>query len=170
MGAFFSDPIVWLIILMACVNAAIWFLSFRAARSLKSDLHIVIREANPSKRHSQPRTEEEEFAYEDKLLEQQKWMNTFYAFFANLTACFPLMGMFGTVLALVKMAGNLAQSNVPVELFFSALNTTLAGLIAAMLFKGLLDPYLSVLIDRNNKEVDTYIERNTEKRQEAKQA
>ncbi len=163
---FLSDPIVLLILCIAVVTGVIYGFAFRYAYALSNDLRETSRKANPSRKKSEPQTQEEEFAFEDLVLKKRNIMNVLYAFFANLTTSFPLLGMFGTVLALVRLSGSMSDGDVTVDLFFSALNTTLVGLVCALIFKALCDPLLSVMVTANNKEVDTLLERNSERRRQ----
>ena len=157
-----NDWVVWLIIAVGVFTAAVWGYTFWLARKLKTSMRIVVRKANFKK------VEGSEF--EDKYLHWQDRMNMGYAMFANLTASFPLLGMLGTVKSLLGLAGNMSQSDIAVDQFFSALNTTLAGLIGAIICKAILDSILSPLVAYNNNEMNTYQARNTEVMQEQKSA
>ena len=158
----FQDPFVWVIILFAIFTFGVWGFTFMKVREIDKELLIVRRRANPVRKSK-------DAVNEDHLVSLQKFMNIGYALFANLTACFPLLGMLGTVKSLVGLAGNMAQTDITVDLFFSALYTTLAGLIGAIIFKAFFDSILSPLVTHNNNEIETYLERNTaDKRQEVK--
>ena len=87
-------------------------------------------------------------------------LNSMYSLYANVTSLFPLLGMLGTVLSLLRLSGSMEQSDLAMDQFFSALNTTLAGLIAALIFK-FMDSFLSVRVERDNKEYDTLTDRNS---------
>lgn len=156
-----GDVVVWLIILLAVLTLGVWGFTFWTARKLKDSLRIVIRKANPTKVSSKSKTA----GHEDQLLKMQEHMNVGYSFFANFTACFPLLGMLGTVKALIGIAGNMSKTDIPIDQFFSALNTTLAGLIGAIIFKAVFDSILSPMVAYNNNEVNTFVERNTEAQQ-----
>lgn len=84
----------------------------------------------------------------------------FYTLFANIIAIFPLLGIFGTVWALMKSSG---ANDLSVN-FSMALDTTAAGLVAAMIFK-VLDSFISSKLDRALDEADYLIhEHDAEKR------
>lgn len=83
-----------------------------------------------------------------------------YTLFANIIAIFPLLGIFGTVWALMKSSG---ANDLSVN-FSMALNTTAAGLVAAIIFK-ILDSFISSKLDRALDEADYLIhEHDAEKR------
>ena len=155
-----GDFVVLLIVLLAIATAGVWGYTFWLARKLKDSLRIVIRKANPTK------VKAKASGNEDKLLKMQERMNIGYSFFANFTASFPLLGMLGTVKALIGISGNMSQTDIPIDQFFSALNTTLAGLIGAIVFKAVFDSILAPLVAYNNNEVTTFIERNTDEQKQ----
>lgn len=163
---FLSDPIVILIILCGIANGWIYTTALRYANELKEELQPRNRKANPKKKKKVTRDDPEEF--EDHIQKMSDAMNFWYTLYANLTAVFPLLGMFGTVLALFQLSGNLGESDLAVNQFFSALDTTLAGLIFAIAFKA-MDSFVSVKVAANNTEYETLLARNSErKRQEGK--
>ena len=160
---FLSDPIVILIIICGIANFGVFAMAMRYANELQEELQPRDRKANPKKK-----TVDEPEGFEDYIQEQSNVMNFWYTLYANFTAIFPLLGMFGTVLALFKLSGNLGQSELAVDQFFSALDTTLAGLIFAIIFKA-VDSFVSVKVAANNKEYELLVERNSDrKRREAK--
>ena len=72
-----------------------------------------------------------------------------YTLYANITAIFPLMGIFGTVCSLLNSTpGNDATNN-----FFIALDTTVWGLVFAIGFK-FADSFISSKLDRALDEAD----------------
>ena len=82
-----------------------------------------------------------------------------YTLFTNITAMFPLLGIFGTVVSLMKSSGSDDLS----ANFSMALMTTAAGLIAAMIFK-LLDSFISSTLDRALDEADYLIHEHDEEK------
>lgn len=84
-----------------------------------------------------------------------------YTLFTNITAIFPLLGIFGTVMSLLQSS---KADDLPAN-FLMALTTTAAGLIAAMIFK-FFDSFISSTLDRALDEADYLIhEHDEEKRQ-----
>ena len=46
----------------------------------------------------------------EELLDNRDRMNRMYSFYTAITTMFPLMGMFGTVISLIPMVGNLGTA------------------------------------------------------------
>lgn len=85
--------------------------------------------------------------------------STYYAFFANITAVFPLLGILGTVVSLMNISGTDDLS----ANFSSALLTTFLGLIAAIAFK-LIDAGISSRLERALDEADYLVHRHDKER------
>lgn len=86
----------------------------------------------------------------------------YYAFFANITAVFPLLGILGTVVSLMNLSGTDDLS----ENFSSALLTTFLGLIFAIAFK-LIDAGISSRLERALDEADYIVHRHDKERRAA---
>ncbi|MCH5196442.1 MAG: MotA/TolQ/ExbB proton channel family protein [Oscillospiraceae bacterium] len=85
-----------------------------------------------------------------------------YALFTNITAVFPLLGILGTVASLMRLSGTDDLS----ENFSSALITTFAGLVAAIIFK-IMDSFITARLDSALDEADYLIhEHDKEKREQ----
>jgi len=82
-----------------------------------------------------------------------------YTFFTNITAIFPLLGIFGTVISLMNASG---ADNLSVN-FPMALRTTAAGLACAIIFK-VLDATISSSLDRALDEADYLIHKHDEEK------
>lgn len=83
-----------------------------------------------------------------------------YSLFTNITAVFPLLGILGTVVSLMRLSGaeNLSEN------FMSALSTTFWGLVFAIGFK-IADSFITSRLDRALEEADYLIhEHDKEKR------
>ncbi len=87
-----------------------------------------------------------------ELIETSDCAARWYALYANLTAIFPLLGIFGTVCSLL----NLSDLEDMSTSFSIALDTTVWGLIFAMGFK-LADSAISSKLDRALDEADYQI-------------
>ncbi len=85
----------------------------------------------------------------------------YYAFFANITAVFPLLGILGTVVSLMNLSGTDDLSSN----FSSALLTTFLGLIFAIAFK-LVDAGISSRLERALDEADYIIHRHDKERRD----
>lgn len=74
-----------------------------------------------------------------------------YAWYANMTAIFPLLGILGTVAALVTYSNDTMMDN-----FMVALGTTLLGVLFAIIFKT-IDSLLSGPLDNVAEKADKVI-------------
>lgn len=83
----------------------------------------------------------------------------YYAFFGNITAVFPLLGILGTVVSLMNLSGTDDLS----ANFSSALLTTFLGLIFAIAFK-LVDAGISSRLERALDEADYIVHRHDKER------
>lgn len=88
-----------------------------------------------------------------------------YSLYANQTAIFPLLGIFGTVCSLMGVSQNADTA----ASFFNALDTTIWGLIFAIVFK-VIDSWISSTLDRALDESDHRIHKLTEERENYAQA
>lgn len=80
-----------------------------------------------------------------------------YTLYANITAIFPLMGIFGTVCSLIGLSPGADTANN----FFIALDTTIWGLVFAMAFK-VADSFISSKLERALDEADYQIHKLTQ--------
>lgn len=151
----------WYILVFFVLTLIVLYFAGQATYRLYRRLNRSERLANPQKeKRHYPETPEEVKEFEDIVLRQRSLMNLLYSIFANSVSIFPLLGMFGTVKALIGLAGRMSEAGADVELFFQALTSTAWGIIFAVLFK-IADAVLSVPVAANNKEVDTLLERNS---------
>ncbi len=89
-----------------------------------------------------------------KLKDIRKGLVTKYAWYANITAIFPLLGILGTVAALVTYSDVTMMEN-----FMVALSTTLLGVLGAIIFKGIdagLSGPMDVIIDNADYVIQDY--------------
>jgi len=89
------------------------------------------------------------------LRKMRETSEKYYSMYANLTGIFPLLGILGTVIALIPMVQDMANMQ---HNFFVALTSTLWGLVFAIFFK-VLDAMLAPRIERNNRGIDDYLEK-----------
>ena len=99
-------------------------------------------------------------ASETDIIQLRRKMNTYYVIYENLTAIFPLLGLLGTVVSLLPMVEDMGE--IMTGLFFSALTSTMWGIIFAIVFKA-LNGYLSSGIEDNEKNIEIYLQRNTDR-------
>ncbi|MBR5371017.1 MAG: MotA/TolQ/ExbB proton channel family protein [Oscillospiraceae bacterium] len=92
------------------------------------------------------------------LKKQLKHLSTVYTVLLALISIFPLLGMLGTVLALLNLditdTGEALQND-----FFAALNTTAAGLFCAILFK-ILNAFHQPSIEMQEERAAQYLEKH----------
>lgn len=93
-----------------------------------------------------------------KLKDMRKYSVIIYAIYANFTAIFPLLGILGTVAALVKSSDVTMADD-----FMVALSTTLLGVFFAIFFK-VIDAVISGPLDIFIEDADHVIQKNEEKR------
>ncbi|MBE5923590.1 MAG: MotA/TolQ/ExbB proton channel family protein [Lachnospiraceae bacterium] len=96
-------------------------------------------------------TKKEEKLTVTELLDMREKMNQTYSMFANVTTMFPLLGMFGTVWALIPMVDSIGTTDT--SSFFAALTSTALGIVFALIFK-FLDATISYKIDDNEKHTE----------------
>ena len=88
-----------------------------------------------------------------------------YSLYANLTAIFPLLGILGTVAALIQ---NSAETNMMDNLMV-ALNTTLLGIVFAVGFK-VIDAAISSKLEEFADDVDDLIRKFDEEEDKSNEA
>ncbi|MCL2362620.1 MAG: MotA/TolQ/ExbB proton channel family protein [Defluviitaleaceae bacterium] len=89
------------------------------------------------------------------LRKMRETSEKYYSMYSNLTGIFPLLGILGTVIALIPMVQDMANMQ---HNFFVALTSTLWGLVFAIFFK-VLDAMLAPRIERNNRGIDDYLDK-----------
>lgn len=136
MAEFFCNWDSWIIIVFAVINILLWcFIKYRIKQTKAlyyetSDKRFgVVPSGNLSNEDK------------SKLSKNRERLIVLYTGYANLTAIFPLLGILGTVSALV-----IYSSDTMMENFMVALETTLAGVFFAIFFK-IIDSVISGQID-----------------------
>ena len=143
----------WIIFVLGAVNAGVFVYTLRLAKDmyrkvysgglhalLQWDLDSLLRKLNS--------------ANLEELSESQNRTEHWYAFFVNLTAIFPLLGILGTVISLLPMVASLSDMH---QNFFAALTSTFWGLVFAIAFK-LADGYLSSRVEINAQQLGLLLE------------
>ena len=130
-----------------------------ASKELKTFLVMIKKEhlSNRSKSKFKPLNEKEKDKLKIDTVDKCKEMNNYYSFYSNITSVLPLLGMLGTVLSLFALAGKIGQEELPIDNFFSALSTTILGIVGAIAFK-IWDSKISIGVATNNKEIESYLE------------
>lgn len=145
------------IIFAAAIVTAIIFLwiwgyswDFRAYFST----HYVERKENNSKREL---IRKRKYASEAKIQSKYAFQTCLYGIFINLISIFPLLGMLGTVTALLNLNFE-EMNNELVDNFFSALTSTFWGAVFGMIFK-VLDAIPNYYVESNNESYRIGIQR-----------
>lgn len=135
--AFAADLILWVI----CFSTAVWIKN-RVYPKCNLQYGYIPSEGLDSKQKS-------------KISSASNIVSKFYAWYVNVTAVFPLLGILGTVQSLMGMGTDNLQ-----EEFGYALVTTFLGLVCAIFFK-IMDSVISPKID-NAVEIADYFLRRSE--------
>lgn len=135
------------IIVLGVLNGAVFFLARRAITRLRRLVHPL---AHYDFKDRQSFSGNELVALSDRAAQ-------LYTIYTNLTAVFPLLGIFGTVCSLLGLSGT---QDISVH-FSTALDTTVWGLIFAIFYK-VLDSALSSRLDRALDEADYQIHKLTQ--------
>ncbi len=155
-----------LIILLAAANGAVFSLARKEALSLYATMHQS--KYVPAWRGSAAHLADSVRAVdEEKIIAMRDRASTFYSVFVNITAVFPLLGIFGTVWSLIPMVEKLSDMQ---QNFFAALTSTFWGLVFAIVFKLLDGIVLSAKVDDNEKSVALFLDRAPERQEEQEAA
>lgn len=144
-----------LLILIIAVGAGyLYYICLQSAKQL-SDILIPKGNVALGKKNQKVMNEHYKLYFnpdgEQEILQKRQRSNSLYVLFTNICAIFPLMGLLGTVMALIPMVGEMDTS-----LFFMALTSTFWGIVFAIIFKA-LNGYLQALVEENNELVQTYL-------------
>jgi len=140
-----------IIIIVAVINGIMFVGAFKSKQDVDKLLH-------PSSNRARKITPNINMTNEEIENTQKKYqsMSSFYSGYANITAIFPLLGIIGTVAALMKEADDIEKLT---DNFNVALSTTFLGIFFAIFFK-VIDSFLSgsmeVIIEEINHVVQEY--------------
>jgi len=87
------------------------------------------------------------------LRKMRETSNKYYTMFISLSSIFPLLGILGTVVALIPMIQSVDGME---QNFFFALTSTLWGIVFSILFK-VLDGTLAPRIEHNEQGISEYL-------------
>lgn len=139
----------WIIIVFVGINAVIFWRTKKAIKKAENMFNPKSDKVNGVSARMQWSPEEI-----SELKKMRKNLIMIYTGYANLTAVFPLLGIAGTVAALVTYSDVTMMEN-----FMVALSTTLLGVSFAIGFK-ILDAFLSgpidVIIDNTDYVIQDY--------------
>lgn len=148
----YTDPFVLVIIGVTIVNIVFGIVTHLSTKKLKEKLFPRNRSANPDINDRVPTNTRELKQFEAEATKLQRPMNFWFTLFSNITTMLPLLGMLGTVKSLLDLVGKMSGDTAPTDQFFTALGTTYAGLITALLCK-LFSSFLSPSVDECNSEI-----------------
>ena len=155
-----------LIILLAAGNAVVFALARRETLGLYNTMHQS--KYVPSWRGRAAHLADSVRAVdEESIIAMRDKAETLYSVFVNVTAVFPLLGIFGTVWSLIPMVEKLSDMQ---QNFFAALTSTFWGLVFAIVFKLLDGIVLSAKVDDNEKSVALFLDRAPERQEEQEAA
>lgn len=150
------DLITKIIISVGVINTIVFFATHISVNHLRN----LINPKGDRRNGVQVRlkiTDEES----NKLCKTSFWASGLYTFYSNITAIFPLLGILGTVWALMQLNSTGAE-NISIN-FSVALNTTFAGLICAIIFKS-VDFTVSPRLDHALDDADYLIKQHDEEK------
>ena len=154
-NAFGYDIIIFIAMIAALV---LFFESRKANKHLYSVLgeSFVKRKENGLKPEI---TSKMEAASEAEIMEIRLKQDKLYGAFTTIISIFPLLGMIGTVVSLLRLDMTDMSGNVT-DNFWVALTSTFWGAVFGVVFK-LVDCYLNPLIEDANERYRIGIERRT---------
>ena len=160
LSSLFYNYDIHIIVFCAVINAIIFALTILQIRSVRKTLHPQSSVRFRTKVNSRITGEEAQ-----KISTQKSILLFLYSSYANITAIFPLLGILGTVAALIKLSPN--GSDDMMQNLMVALETTLLGAFFAVLFK-FFDSVLSGPIEEICDDVDFVIRNYDETLEEEK--
>ena len=145
-----------IIFLVAVFTGFVYYSTSNSADRLYKKLHLTVFVPD-AKSSSAEAGQEVSRLKETDVVEMRNHTGKLYSLFVNLTGIFPLLGILGTVIALLGMVNDMTnvQGN-----FYGALTSTFWGLVFSIIFK-MLDGVISSKIEDNEKNVQLFLERNS---------
>ena len=144
----------WIIFLLFGINCGVFGYCFWTAKKVYDHFNEIDRTVNlidDSKEAIQANSAPEKKITSKELLDYRATTNKLYGWFTTITSVFPLFGMLGTVISLIKM-GDLIGTDVQ-SAFYLALTSTCFGIVAALVSK-FMDAFVAYMIDDNEKHLE----------------
>lgn len=145
----------FLVFLFAIATAAMLLLTLKRANALFNVMNKIVY--FPEKDSMRIVDDALKNVREFDVVYLRRKMMASYSLFSNFIMIFPLLGILGTVLSLLPMVTTLGQTQMQAN-FFSALTSTLWGLVFAIVFKA-IDGYVSGRVEDNENAVQLYLQR-----------
>lgn len=143
----------WIIFTTFAVEVIVCCRTVMLMMKLKEKLHPVL----PFPDNSSMKSEGKLFntvRYPKDIIRLRTKEEFWYSVFVNVTGIFPLLGILGTVLSLLRLIND--TQNVTSN-FYGALTSTFWGLVFAIIFKS-IDGLISSRIEANDKYTTLYLE------------
>lgn len=145
-----------IIFVFAAVTLCVYIKAGRENRKLLSYFDEVTVKRKENDRVPETLKKPEKIS-EAELMEVHFGQDKFYGFFVNLVSIFPLLGMIGTVLALLSLDLSADNGSITSN-FFGALTSTFWGAVFGTVFK-IADSAVSTRIEMANEKYNIGIQR-----------
>lgn len=120
-----------IIMLLAVANSGVFYMAYTTARKLRNDLSSDgLWQADMRKDESSSGKQ----LGDKEIIALRNNAELWYTWYVNISAIFPLLGILGTVIALIGMQGDAMTAD---NSFLLALTSTFWGLIFSIVFKSL---------------------------------
>jgi len=142
-----------IIFFVASVESIFFIFSWASAKSLRKEFwQESIRTGNVHK--AEAISNINSIAYK-ALVKKRDTARLFYSLFEKIASIFPMLGILGTVLALLPMVNDIEnmQNN-----FFIALTSTGWGVFFAIIFAGICDAFLSPRMEENYDLMERFLD------------
>lgn len=143
----------WIIFVVFAVGIVVCFRTVMLMILLKEKLHPNLTFPDNNSMKSEGRLFNN-LQYTKDIIKLRTKEEFWYSVFVNITGIFPLLGILGTVLSLLRLIGDV--QNVTAN-FYGALTSTSWGLVFAIIFKS-IDGLISARIEDNDKHATLYLE------------
>ncbi len=148
---FFGYDII--IFFLMIINAAFFVQSVKKSGKLNN--YFLIDGSKANKRRKKYDMQKNGALDEDEIRNLRNAAVKWYNVFVNVTSLFPLLGILGTVLSLLKMLDSGENFDAS---FYAALTSTMWGLVFAIVFKA-IEFYPASILEAGEREADHAFER-----------
>ena len=138
------------ILVCALVNFYFFYLTLKRVRIAEGSMYPKLDRGTSKKNEKSETPAISENEVKD-LTRKCIDINKSYSAFVNITSIFPMLGILGTVFALIVLVGG--DSDITQQSFFIALTSTGWGVIFSIIFKSFFDSIISPRIERINDDL-----------------
>ncbi len=145
-----------IILLLGIFNGWVFYQAYTSAKQLCDSLYsdgLIQADIRGKEKRNGKFLKDKEIIYLRNTAENR------YTWYVNISAIFPLLGILGTVLALISMQGQAMDSD---SSFLVALTSTFWGLVFSILFKS-LQTIIEAKLDEGVREAERCLEIKPEK-------